>query len=364
MYESPKTSKAVPKPYRHRPQDSFHTKTVESAEGEDRQTEESPRESVRETVVERDYIGAEIVEHGVELFNIGEYEEALRTFRTALKTQRVSLGDEHVSIALTLGNIGSVCLKLGDLDAAEISLEESLKIKSHLSPTIPIADTLNNLGNVANMRGDYPKSLSYYKKALHEIRQGIGSKCEEANILFNIGRLEAQQQQWSKALVDLEEACELTRETYGPRDARLAETLDLLGFVNLSIGDFDTAMISFTNALAIHRENQGPINLDVANSLLNIGLVRESKGDLNEAWEAFSIANDLFTRLNADANNPIFEATRHSMDKVERDLAKKSREKLIQKHKKARQAAKHLREKARETARLRAQKRSPNTAEM
>lgn len=57
------------------------------------------------------YIGSTLIERGIAYYRHEEYQKALKAFNTALKTQRVSVGDDDISIALTLGN-ASTCLFL------------------------------------------------------------------------------------------------------------------------------------------------------------------------------------------------------------------------------------------------------------
>jgi len=337
MYESPRNA-SPPKPYRHRQQDSFQAKPVYRQEGKrdlETRQENSPIRNYEQNF-EAQQVVSELVESGVDHYNKGEYAEALRDFSTALRNQRSRMGHDNMSIALTLGNLGAVYLQLDMYIDAQRTLMESLEIKKRLAPSSLMADTLNNLGNCANLQGDLQRSLFFYEQALEDLKDKNGEAIDIANALFNIGRLEVQQREWKKALQHLDEACGITRQVYGDNHAFVAQTLDLIGYVHLSTLNHDRAMIAFTGALSIHRQLQGPINIDVANSLLNVGILREAKGELTEAWEAYSTANDIFVRLNTDKDHPTFAAVRSSVVTVERAITKKNQQKLVEKHKKAR----------------------------
>lgn len=261
MYEAPRESK---KSYRAPPQDSFDSPSIGTSEARaEARSPPSPDEF--------GYIGSTLIGSGVEYYSAGEYAKALKAFTTALKTQRVSIGDEDICIALTLGNLGAVHLQQGNLDEAESVLLESLLMKRRLKPQLIVADTLNNLGNCANLRGDYRKSLEYYREALEDLRNKQGRPEDLANTLFNLGRLEIQQQGWDTAMAMLTEALRVSKEIFGVYHSFVAQTLDLIGFVQLSTGDLDAAIISFTKALGIFRRLHGPLHVDVANSLFNVG---------------------------------------------------------------------------------------------
>lgn len=354
MYEAPLNS--ARKGYSHRQQDSFHTNTLLSTVEESRdEVSSSPVTApgtkskatarrnghhTKNTIptsevvpkMPKDYAGCALIESGVNYYNEGDFEKASKAFTTALKTQRVSVGDNDICIALTLGNLGSVYLQQNNLDEAERVLHESLDIKKRVAPGMIVADTLNNLGNCANLRGEYEASLIFYEEALEDIRAKKVGHPEEINAYFNIGRLEIQRQHWTKAMMALNDACRLAREHYGTNHVFVAQTLDLIGFVQLSTSKMDSSMVSFTGALAIYRRLYGPLHFEVANSLFNVGMVREAKGDLADAWEAYTTARDLYARLGTEHDNPGYITVRRSIANVEKAIAKQNQQRLIAKN--------------------------------
>lgn len=386
------------KVYRSRPQDSFDSPprreetygVIEARQGpsDSRHSGNSSLkpENGRNTNSKRNtddagYVGSTLVESGINHYAHGEYEKALKAFNTALKTQRVSIGDEDICIALTLGNLGAVYLQQRDLDKAEALLLESLQMKRRLKPTMVVADTLNNIGNCYNLRGNNERSLEYYREALEDLRTKNGRREDIANALFNMGRLEFQQRDWDAARNMLTEAWRMTRDIHGPNHVFVAQTLDLIGLVQLSTNDLDAAMISFTKviwvlryvrlhqlerpkedyylecsclrshsrvpfhfftfykALGIYRRLHGPLHLDVANSLFHVGMVREAKGELADAWESYTTTRDLYSRLGTDSDHPGFTTVRQSISKVEKAIARENQERLVEKRNEARAAA-------------------------
>lgn len=347
MYEAPLN--AARKGYSHRPQDSFHTSSKfsgDEARDEDNSfnrtptapepsAEKSAAPVVRETPVPKlvpkvpkDYAGCALIESGVNYYNEGEFEKALKAFSTALKTQRANGSNDDICVALTLGNLGSVYLQQNNLVEAERVLQESLEIKKKIAPSMIMADTLNNLGNCANLRGEHEASLIYYEDALDDIRSKNGRRPDEINALFNIGRLEIQRQHWTKALIALNEACRMARDHYGTNHVFVAQTLDLMGFVQLSTNKMDSSMVSFTGSLAIYRRLYGPLHVEVANSLFNVGMVREAKGDYADAWEAYTTARDLYSRLGTEHEHPGFATVRRSIANIEKTIAKQNQQRL------------------------------------
>jgi len=301
------------------------TTTTAAAEPESRDA----RDDSGAAADQQQYAGASLIEDGVQQYALGDYEAAIQSFHTALKLQRVSVGDNYICMALTLGNLGAAYLQLGELDLAEQVLLESLRIKQQQqhcrrkvqapSPPMSLADTLNNLGNCANLRGDYDTSLRYYRDALADLEANHhGDLPAMVNTNYNIGRLEIQRSNWEVAKRVLSEACRLTKQLYGPSHEFVAQTLDLMGFAQLSTAEYDAAMVSFTQALGLFRQLHGPLHLTVAHSLLNVGMVREAKGQLPDALEAYSTTKDLYLRLGATTGNHVgFQTVLESISNVE-----------------------------------------------
>jgi eukaryotic-like serine/threonine-protein kinase len=220
-----------------------------------------------------------------------------------------------------------------------------------LAEAVPVvlADTLNNLGNCANLRGDYDESLQYYHQALQELRGGASGAGENnkqqsnnnnnnkraaqvANLLFNIGRLEIQRREWDNALDALSEAWRMTRDVWGNSHVYVAQTLDLLGFVQISTKQYDSAIISFTGALSIYRRINGPLHPDVASALFNVGMVREARGDVDDALEAYKTARDLHLRLATPEDDAAFTTVRHSIASMQKSVTQKKLAHLVAKH--------------------------------
>jgi tetratricopeptide (TPR) repeat protein len=277
------------------------------------------------------YASRELIDSGVAHYNQGDFQYAFNDFTLALKTLRVSGEQDGVSVAVTLGNLGAVYLQTKQYAAAEKVLLESFSIKSRLQPQGSMADTLNNLGNCSNLRGDTEKSLQYYELALMDLKLHSGKPADVANALFNIGRIEIQRQDLDAALSVLSDAYKMTKDAHGENHAFVAQTLDLIGFVQLSSKDYDAANVSFTKAMGIFRRLYGPLHVDVANSLFNVSMVREAKGELADAWESYTTTRDLYSRLKTRKDHARYKICIDGIQKIEATIAKYNQERLVAK---------------------------------
>jgi tetratricopeptide (TPR) repeat protein len=271
-----------------------------------------------------------LMEMGIQHYNHGEYGLAEKAFHAALKSaQAINSASDDISTALLMGNLGAVYLKQGKVQEALETLDSALKLKLKLGSKALLSDTYNNLGNCANLLGEYEDSLEYYRLALQELRQTRGRKADVADALFNIGRLEIQRENFKTAHGVLAEALRMAKQVYGATHVYIAEASDLLGFVQVSLAEHDLALTSFTKGLEIYRTIYGPLHPDVANAIFNIGMVREASGEFSDAREAYNTAQDLYRRLGTDPADAGFQTVRRSLSHMEKRIAQQNQDKLV-----------------------------------
>ena len=253
------------------------------------------------------YVASSIVESAVESYENGEPEKALRLFATALKTQRLTLGDIDLCVSHTLGNIGAVYLSLGWYDDALQVLEESLNIKAKLraDPTsnlpkgcehVDLYEILNNLGSAAFLKGDYISAMSYFQECLKDITNGEVPRSTEniANALYNIGHVHCILNEFEDALIAMNESLQLIRSAFGYEDIRAAETMEKIGAIQMSQNQMDDALDSFVEALRITKMGLGSDHVDCAPSLYNVGLIYEVRNETRRAMDSFQAAMEIY----------------------------------------------------------------------
>jgi tetratricopeptide (TPR) repeat protein len=291
-------------------------------------------------------VGSALIDSGLHHYFRGEHEKALKAFSVALKTQRISLEEsDHISIAHTLGNIGAVYLKQNKLDEAFEVLREALYMKMRLiiaaqsllpsseskqQPRILLADTLNNMGNIAYMKGNYEDSMRYYRRALRELREyspTIQARNDLVDCLQNIGRVHLKQMEWEAALTIVEESNKVTREVHGDRHILTVSSLKLIGYIHLAQSRLDEATKAFTEAQSIIVRELGPNHVDNAAAWYNIGMVREAEGKLKDAWEAYNLARAIYFQngLKQQADHVGVRNVRRSIALVEQMVIKAKR---------------------------------------
>lgn len=259
------------------------------------------------------YVGSSLVDNGVQSYQDGRYDQALKQFSTALKTQRLTLGNDHICIAHTLGNIGAVLLSQERFQDAIGVLEESLHIKNALRSNpdaalpdsvsvIKISDTLNNLGNAAFLDGNFQDAMSYYQDSLKEITAGEipGSVTEIANSLHNIGNVHCFLYELDEALLAHTESLHLIQTANGKDDIVAVDTMEKIGSIYLSQHRYDEAMETFAEVLRVTRVVLGYHHVDCAPSTFNIGMTYEAQGDYRKAKESYQTALSIYQQNGVD----------------------------------------------------------------
>jgi tetratricopeptide (TPR) repeat protein len=255
------------------------------------------------------YVASSVVESALQNYDDGDKEKALRMLTTALKTQRLTLGDSDLCVAHTLGNIGSVYISLGWLEDAEQVLQDCLNIKSKIraDPTnelpkgcdhVNMYDTLSNLGSVYFLQGDYYNAMCFYQDCLQEITAGenAGTASDIANTLYNIGHVHCVLNEYEDALIAMNESLQLTQSKFGHEDVRAAETWEKIGAIHLAQNNFDDALSAFVEALRITKLTLGSGHVDCAPALYHVGLVYERRHEARLAMETYRAALDIFQR--------------------------------------------------------------------
>lgn len=117
---------------------------------------------------------------------LSSYERALHYFEQALRL-REQIG-VPADIANSLNTIGGVHDVRGEPGRALACYEQALKLREQIGNPIDIATSLNNIGIVYKTQGKLEQSLRCHERALH-LREQIGNPIDIANSCNNIAHL-------------------------------------------------------------------------------------------------------------------------------------------------------------------------------
>jgi tetratricopeptide (TPR) repeat protein len=160
--------------------------------------------------------------------------------------------------AHALADTGQVQIRVGELDAAEASLDEARRLFTELGASMNLGRTLLRLGEIALERGDLTNAEKLARESIRVLKplEDRGTLCESqrllADVLVGQGRLEEAERVALEAI-----------ETVGPHDvSSQASTRLSLAFVRAGQGRDDEAEELMRDAWE-HLEGTGYRNVEL-----------------------------------------------------------------------------------------------------
>ncbi len=300
---------------------------MQQARAEERRTQ-----AVTEFLVE-DVFGAADPNEG----GLGPEASAVDLVRYSRQSITDSLHGDPALRASMLFALGSVSLKLGDLEAAESMLQEALALRltdlpsddpkigevknelagvhlqrraeietaerltrealaiqrRHFRPSSPeVLEIETNLAMILNRAGKTEEADALNQKLIGDWRR-IGNREELATVLNNHGSTLHLRSDYAAAEPLLREAVALRREVYRRPNSRLATSLNNLGSTLDKLGRWEEAEALYTEALAINRELFPDGHAQMVNKLNSLATVKQKRGALGEAKALLTEAQEL-----------------------------------------------------------------------
>ncbi len=118
-----------------------------------------------------------------------------------------------------------------------------------------LGDTLIDLGNFYDDRGDHDQALKMYKEAL-QLQRDLGNESLQAICLNNIGGAYSSKGQYEDALTYFQQALQLREKSKVPQD--IVEAVHNLGITSAQMGQYDQAISYYLRALDLRRSMNDP----------------------------------------------------------------------------------------------------------
>ncbi len=212
--------------------------------------------------------------------------------------------------AFAHNNLCGVFLASGDLDRAKLECEECLRLREQIfNPDHPdIAGVVTNLGNVANVRGEYEEAVKLQRRAL-AIRQHAHGRTHPlvalaahnlAAALFQLGELD-------EAVQVEQRAYEIWSDAHGADSHYAATAMNNLGAISAQRGKHEEAAEYYRNALAIWDKAGSEGLANASNARTNLALSLAELGRIDEAEKLHLVV--LQERDKADAMHPNLAST-------------------------------------------------------
>jgi tetratricopeptide (TPR) repeat protein len=225
---------------------------------------------------------------------LGKNDEALDAFNEMLvRAYRLNLKSKG---GAAHARIGRLYRDTGRLDDAQLHLESALALFEDSNDERGIASTVDDIGKLYWLRGDYPRALEATQRSL-TMRRKIGDRRSIALSLNNLGLVYQDSGQFKLALDAFEQALRIRREIGDLIGVSIS--LNNLGTVAQDQRDDRQALTLFLEAHAVAKETGDRSRLALV--LTNLGETYNRLGDPAKAIahlkQAQDIADDLGDKM-------------------------------------------------------------------
>jgi tetratricopeptide (TPR) repeat protein len=191
---------------------------------------------------------------------------------------------EHRAHALYAA--GELAEELADYDAAIAHFEAALAIRRELHDTVGIPEVLNGFGIVMRNRGEFDRAEAMHQEALNLLEQHHGAPRMIANTYNNLGAIAYLRGESQRAGLFWEQALALLRVVNDYR--AITSLLGNLGALALMLQDPDRAIALHQEAIVLSRRLADYSG--ITRSLVNYAGALYSRGDYTEAALTFEEA--------------------------------------------------------------------------
>jgi len=217
---------------------------------------------------------------------MGLFDEAVPLVEKALITRRLHLGEEHVDVANSLGNLGDLHRKMGKFSEAEPYLKRTLEIREQLvGPFHPdVAQSLNLLAVLYENSSRYAEAEPLYRRALEIQEKDLGpDHLDLAITLTNLAILMAKQGKYADSEPLFRRVLEIEKQELGEDHPRVPVALMNLAIAYKLQGKYEEAEPLYRRAIEIQERVLGPKHPALAATIQNLANVYQEQGRFDEA---------------------------------------------------------------------------------
>ncbi|HTQ79761.1 MAG TPA: tetratricopeptide repeat protein [Thermoanaerobaculia bacterium] len=232
------------------------------------------------------------------------YQRAL-----ALRTRELS-GRADLSRVRDWNGLGRVALAFQDVPTAERYLTQAWAA-SRAAPEgqRELAETLNNLGQLAADRGQYPRAQVFFQAALGQFRKTLGDDHPDTiKVRSNLAFILYHRADYAAAESLYQETVDLRRRLLGPDHPDLARALLELAIVQRRCGHLAAARANLDELLKIRREHRFPLNEDEAETWKLLGYIALDQHQLDTAENAMEKCFEVYRSLPGEHRTDLADA--------------------------------------------------------
>jgi tetratricopeptide (TPR) repeat protein len=218
------------------------------------------------------------------------WQDAERWYRRCLEMTEHRFGVEHLSSALSLGNLASCYYAMGRYQEAESLWMQALAIKERkLSANhLDLGTILNNLAELYKAMGRYSEAEPLYLRSLSISEQQLGADHPNtASSLCNLAGLYNSMGRYSDAETLCLRSLYIRENKLGINHISTAKTRNNLALLYHKMGRYQEAEPLLVQALSVNEQYMGFEHPDTATSLNNLAMLYNSMGRYSETEVLF-----------------------------------------------------------------------------
>lgn len=219
--------------------------------------------------------------HASTLSRLGLIDEAEASQERALALRRAALGDDDPQTLESVRAMGRLLMTMERPDAAEAYLEEALDGRRRVlgARHVDTIESINDMAELHLSRQAFAEAERWLTEALEAAEGNEDANSERLKTLNTMGMLHAMQGDFEQAVVSYKQAEEGTRLAFGPNDRRTLISVNNVAAMYFRLGDLREAETYFREILRIRRQTQGDRHMDTLVSMNNLGVILERLGD-------------------------------------------------------------------------------------
>jgi tetratricopeptide (TPR) repeat protein/transcriptional regulator with XRE-family HTH domain len=230
------------------------------------------------------------------LYYSGFHPQSESLHRQALAVRAHSLGLEHPDLAESLNALGILARLKGDYGQAEKFHQRALAIRENsLDPDHPAtAESLNNLSVLYRAQGKYELAEPLLQQALAIRERVLGSENPDTLLTFiNLANLYLEQRKHEQAEQLLKKTLATSERVLEPEHPLIALNLNLLGRLYFTQANYELAQSLWKRSLTILEKTLGSEHPAIAERLNDLAELSFAQGCYSEARSLCQRAIDI-----------------------------------------------------------------------
>lgn len=230
---------------------------------------------------------------GLAYSGLGLYDRARPLLDTALALRRQHLGDESAEVAESLGHLGTVLHRQGDLEGARRHHRQALAIQQDTAgaDSRQLVEVLTNLGWVEEEDANYQSARRHLERAvaIHDRLDGP-EDASFARTLYMLASVHRRLDDYQHAVRLYVRALSVLEQELGPDHINVARIVDGLAMTKHALGEYDEARQLYERSLRITKAQLGPDHPEVATAAANFSVFLKRVGEFRRAMELYEQA--------------------------------------------------------------------------